>query len=374
LFIRTVYCHHGMPASLVSDRDTRFTSAFWASLCEQLGVKRQLSTANHPQTDGQTERVNRILEEYLRAYVGSRQDNWAQLLPLAEFAYNSSVQQSTGLAPFQMVYGHIPASPADIQAEAIRRQAAAARPAAADASAVELDQQQQQQQAAGAQPLEHQQQQQRQRHKPRGPSGGNRAAEELVEQLQANWALAKQHIQQAQQRQAAHANRRRSDVEFKAGDQVLLNIAHIRDSSSIHGSVKLHKKWLGPFTVICMRGPNAAELQLPDTMRQIHPVINVSMLRHHRQSAAFGQREQPPPDPVMVDGEEEFEVEDILDMRKHKYGRGERVEYLVLWKGYPEWEASWVPKGNLKNAPDILHAFHHRVQATNSLMGLVHGF
>jgi len=111
LFIQHVFANHGMPSVLISDRDTRFTSHLWQELQQQLGTKHKLSTAFHPQTDGQTERVNRVLEEYLRHYISDVQTDWDQWLPLAEFAYNNSWHEAIGTTPFFMNYGRHPRLP-----------------------------------------------------------------------------------------------------------------------------------------------------------------------------------------------------------------------------------------------------------------------
>src|SRR5690606_30699163 len=100
LFFITVVRHHGLPLSIVSDRDPRFTSLFWRALWQQLGTRLAMSTSVPPQTDGQTERQSRALEELLRAYVGDSQDDWDERLVAAEIAYNISVQASTQQAPF----------------------------------------------------------------------------------------------------------------------------------------------------------------------------------------------------------------------------------------------------------------------------------
>ena len=110
LFLDYVYRHHGLPRDIITDRGTQFTSKFWRAIMGQLGVKLNLSTAFHPQTDGQTERVNQILEKYLRAYVNSRQDNWVELLPLAQFCYNSSYHSSSRMTPFYANLGYTPLS------------------------------------------------------------------------------------------------------------------------------------------------------------------------------------------------------------------------------------------------------------------------
>ena len=99
IFFSVVFKNHGLPRVIISDRDAKFTSHFWQALFKQLGTKTAMSTAFHPQTDGQTERLNRTLEEMLRAYVTYKQDQWDEYLPAAEFAYNNSKQASTGFTP-----------------------------------------------------------------------------------------------------------------------------------------------------------------------------------------------------------------------------------------------------------------------------------
>ena len=90
---------HGLPEEIVSDRDAKFTSKFWSALMEILGVKRKLSTSFHPETDGQTERVNQSIEQYLCSFCNYDQNNWYELLPMAEYTYNNSVTTATGMSP-----------------------------------------------------------------------------------------------------------------------------------------------------------------------------------------------------------------------------------------------------------------------------------
>jgi hypothetical protein len=108
LFHENIELKYGSPRGIVSDRDTRITSQFWAEVCSYSLIKRKLSTAFHPQTDGQTEILNRILEGYLRMYTSLQQMNWAKLLPSAEFAYNNSRNSSTKITPFKALYGYDP--------------------------------------------------------------------------------------------------------------------------------------------------------------------------------------------------------------------------------------------------------------------------
>ncbi|MBW0506266.1 hypothetical protein O181_045981 [Austropuccinia psidii MF-1] len=105
LFIKNIFSKHGLSSSIVSDRGSLFVSSFWTNLCQQLKISRDLATAYHPETDGQTERLNQILEQYLWIYVSYNQDYWNTWLPLAEFAYNNSDHCSTKQSPFFTFYG-----------------------------------------------------------------------------------------------------------------------------------------------------------------------------------------------------------------------------------------------------------------------------
>ncbi|MBW0477766.1 hypothetical protein O181_017481 [Austropuccinia psidii MF-1] len=108
LFIKDIFSKHGLPSSIVGDRGSLFVSSFWTNLCQQLKVSRDLSYAYHPETDGQIERVNQILEQYLWLYVSYHKDNWITGLPLAEFSYNNSDHYSTKQSPFLTVYERDP--------------------------------------------------------------------------------------------------------------------------------------------------------------------------------------------------------------------------------------------------------------------------
>ena len=108
LFLDNVYRYHGLPDDIVSDRGTQFVSKFWRSLFEILKVDIKLSSAFHPQTDGQTERVNQVLEQYLRCTINYQQDDWTEYLPFAEFAYNNTLHASTQQTPFFANYGYHP--------------------------------------------------------------------------------------------------------------------------------------------------------------------------------------------------------------------------------------------------------------------------
>jgi len=100
VFLQEVWKLHGLSTGIISDMDAKFSGEFWEFLCKLLGIKRKMSTAYHPQTDGQTERTNQVLEGYLKNFVNYDQDDWYQLLPLAEFAYNNSATKAHGMSPF----------------------------------------------------------------------------------------------------------------------------------------------------------------------------------------------------------------------------------------------------------------------------------
>jgi hypothetical protein len=115
VFLDRIWKLHGLPADIVSDRGSVFVSSFWNSFVSILGVRLNTSTAYHPESDGQTERVNQVLEQYLRCYLDYHQTNWVDLLPYAEYAYNSSFHSSTHLTPFEICYGYVPTLDLDVE-------------------------------------------------------------------------------------------------------------------------------------------------------------------------------------------------------------------------------------------------------------------
>ena len=108
LYATYVLPHYGLPTRIISDRDPRFTSTFSRELCRSLSINQNISTAYHPQTDGQSERTNQRLEQYLRIFIDYHQDNWASLLPLAQYTLNSWPNATTKKAPFELIMGYVP--------------------------------------------------------------------------------------------------------------------------------------------------------------------------------------------------------------------------------------------------------------------------
>jgi hypothetical protein len=287
-----VFRLHGQPQSIVSDRDPRFTSRFWMEVMKLLGTRVKLSSAFHPQTDGQTERVNRTLEQMLRMFVGPRQDNWDELLPVLEFACNNAVHDSTGYTPFVLNSGRHPATPlergtARVQVPAVKDFTAAQRAALVDAKA---------------------------------------------------------HLLAAQQRQKSYADTARRELTLAVGAEVLLSTKHLR--LKVPTARKLLPRFIGPFRVSRRVGEVAYKLDLPSHMR-IHDVFHVSLLRPYEADKPL----KPPAPIVLSDGSVEYRVDHVLLHRIKRSGRTPRKEYLIKWEGYGPEHNSWEPERNL---PDSL--------------------
>jgi hypothetical protein len=245
--------------------------------------------------------------------VSYEQDDWDLHLAAAEMAHNHAVHASTGFSPFYLNYGRHPNLPLD---EAVK-----------DANV-----------------------------------SNNPTAAERVAGLHAAIEQAKAALQRAQQRQKAYADQHRREVEFKVGDKVLLSTENLRLKDK-QRSRKLDHKFIGPFEVRRRVSAVAYELALPSTLA-IHPVFHVSKLRvYHSGSSAFPDRasaapSRPPPEYIDGDGAEVWEVERVVAMREVRRGRaGVRKEFLVKWKGYPEWEMTWEPEAGLKQAKEAVQRF-----------------
>ena len=302
LFLDQVFKLHGFPETIISDRGSVFTSKFWSRLLELCGVKRKLSTSYHPQIDGQIERVNQILEQYLRAYCDYQQDNWCPLLSMAEFAYNNAIQASSKQTPFFANYGYHP--------------------------------------HFAVQPIVDAQ----------VPAAENRATllREVHNEL-------KKNVEAAQKEQAKYYDRRHMEPpDFKVGNKVWLLRRHIKTTRP---SDKLDYQRLGPFVILQKIGSRAYKLQLPKTMN-IHDVFHVSLLEPYHANIIPG-RIQSPPAPAIIEGQEEYEVEQILDSRIQ---RG-KLQYLVDWKGYGPADRSWEPIENLEHCNELIDKFHSKYQS-----------
>jgi len=306
LFRDHIWKLHGLPETIISDRGTQFVNGFWAHLNRILRTRALLSTAYHPETDGQTERMNAILEQYLRAYVSYLQDDWSEWLASAEFAGNSLRSETTNSSPFFALYGFEPRMGFEpVQADS--------EPATRDANSFAKS----------------------------------------MQQIQEYCRL---EMTAAQARYDKSANRSRQPARrYNVGDLVWLDARNIQ---TLRPKKKLDWKNLGPFRIRRVVSSYAYELELPDSMR-IHPVFNVSLLRPVAGTPLPGQV-QPPPPPVEVDGLEEWEVEEVVDSRIDRRGRGgrPRLKYTVKWIGYPDLQE--VPADWITNAAELVRNFHRR--------------
>jgi hypothetical protein len=273
-FMQFVWKYHGLPINIVSDRDPTFTSKFWMALMKALGVDLSLSTAYHPQTDGQTERINQILEQYLRCFINYYMDNWLELLHFAEFAYNNAEHSATKMTPFYACTGQHPRALL-IGNEEIKTPSAAER---------------------------------------------IKEIEEIQEELREN-------LIQAQQRAQKNFNKKvKPGPDFRVGDLVLLNARNIKTRRE---SKKLDQLYRGPCKILQAIGSNAYRLELPPQLQgKMHNVFHVSLLEPYIENS-IPERETPPPPPV-GDDLDLYEAEAILDSRL----KNRKVEYLVQWTGY----------------------------------------
>ncbi|KAJ1573261.1 hypothetical protein NDA12_005891 [Ustilago hordei] len=286
----------GYPDHMVSDRGRQFISGAWKAFAEQMGVKHSLSTAYHPQTDGQTERVNQVIEQYLRMYCNYEQNDWADLLDTAAFVYNNTVHNSIGVSPFFACYGWNPKAHPDIPQ----------RLGVNDPGCFEY------------------------------LMDGKERCKYLQEQ-----------IREAQRRSVDQYNRKHKDIEFKVGDMVYINR---RNWKTRRPTPKLDTRFAGPYPVQEWVGRRAYRITLPANLR-VHDVFHVSMLEPARTSS-LPQRAEQPTIPSLPDEDLDFEVEALIDKHSHNG----TTEYKVLWRGYSEEAASWEPVENL-NCPDLIQEY-----------------
>ena len=296
VFLKNVVSNHGLPKEIISDRDKLFTSKFWKALIEQLGIRHKLSTAYHPQTDGQTERTNQTLEQYLRCYINYQQDDWVRLLPTAQLAYNSATTETTKTTPFFANYGFEPE---------VTHMPGTDQEATVPQAKIE------------------------------------------VTKMATVWQQLRQELEFIQERMKRYANIKRIEgPTFKRGDMVYLTRRNIKTKRP---SNKLDFKKLGPFRVQERVSNVNYRLELPQAMR-IHPVFHVSLLEPAPRNAT------PDTTTEIEDEEPEYEVESVLDARS----ANDTVEYLVKWKDYPHEENTWEPREHLTGCPETVRQYHQQ--------------
>ena len=299
IFIDKIFRYHGLPDEIISDRGPQFRSRFWKALMNQLHVDPKTSTAYHPETDGQTERTNQCLEQYLRCFVCFSQDDWSNYLPFAEFAFNNAQSTSTGTSPFFANYGFHPRLDYTVNSNY------------------------------------------------QVPS-----VENYLNNLNSIIPILKDELASAQTRMKHYADKSRKDHKFQVNDLVWLLKRNIK---STRPTSKLDHKRLGPFKIIKQINPVTFELELPTSYR-IHNCFHVSLLEPVNEAYLLNPKE-PPLESIVVDDQEVFYVDKILDSKMVN----EKHYYLIKWYGCPDSENTWEPIDNLTGCDEALNDFNaHR--------------
>ncbi|GMF34441.1 unnamed protein product [Phytophthora fragariaefolia] len=305
-FVDCVLRHHGLPELVVSDRDPRFTSAFWTALFQLLGTKMLMSTAAHPETDGQPERVNRVLEDVLRSYATSF-TSWSKCLPLAEFALNNAEHASTGMAPFFANNARLPCVPALF---------AVGHPTVSGAFTLVGDNDDNDvddvvtpwtartliDPGNTGTPIAA-------NYTPKSPARqvDNAAVSAFVQRRESIARFVRDALQDAVDKQKENADKpgRKNMTTFKIGEQVLLSADSIRSSAVTNiGASKLAPHFIGPFRVTEVNG-EAYTLDIPTSL-QLHPTFYVGRLKKYYPAtvpsatdppaSTLERRVNPPPD------------------------------------------------------------------------------
>jgi transposase InsO family protein len=297
LYLRHVYPHYGLPKRVISDRDTRFASKWMRELCRILEIKQNISSAYHPQTDGQSERTNQRAETLLRIFCNAKQDNWAKHLPIIQFALNSWPNATTKHSPFELIMGWIPRTTWINQPTTIL------------------------------------------------------SVEQRLEELGTIRQHAFDSIKHAQDLMATRGTSR--FVPHKEGAMVWLEGTNLH---TFYPTAKLAPKRYGPFRIKRVLSDVSYELELPAQWK-IHPVIHANLLTPYKETELHGANFiRPPPD--LIEGEEEYEVEKVLDAKRK--GRGRKLHYLIQWHGFPISDSTWEPADHMTHSIDAIAEFYRQ--------------
>jgi Integrase core domain/Chromo (CHRromatin Organisation MOdifier) domain len=287
LFLDNVYKLQSLPHKIITDRDPLFTSNFWTELMKQLGVTLHFSTAYHPQTDGQTERLNHCIENYLRCMVFQKPRDWCKWISLAEWWYYTNYHTALKLTPFEALYGY-------------------ALP----------------QLSIGA-----------------VPKSVNQSVNDIMEERIRTARVLKEQLLKAQQRMKKFADKKRSERKFSIGDWVYLKLQPYRQVS-LQGKATAHKlkpKFYGPYEILRKIGEVAYELNLPKGS-MVHPVFHVSQLKR-----CIGESYEPEIKLPIVSSRGRVRIEPLAILDKRMQGRknSKKLEVLVKWSSLDEDEATW---------------------------------
>ncbi len=299
LLCNQVFRYYGLPEDILSDRGPQFTSRLWSAFFKALEINVSLTSGYHPQSNGQAERMNQELVRFLRSYCSKNQLDWSRYLMWAEYAQNSLQKPATGLTPFQCILGFQP---------------------------------------------------------PLFPWSGEPtnipSVNDWIQRSEETWDQAHQHLRQAVRRQQTQADRhRRQNPEYQAGQWVWLSTRDLRLRLPCR---KLSPRYVGPYQIRRQIAPVSFELTLPNHFR-VSPTFHVSLLKP-ADGPEEGSEEPPEeegPLPVSMEGEEIYQVRELLDSRR----RGRAIQYLVDWEGYGPEERSWVNADDILD-PSLVEDFH----------------
>ncbi|POS82116.1 hypothetical protein EPUL_006419, partial [Erysiphe pulchra] len=302
IFCQYVYRYHNVPESIVSDRGPQFISSFWKSFCTLIGTNLNLSTAYHPQTDGQTEIMNQYIDQRLRPYVNYYQDNWASMLPALDNAQLTIPHASLGISPYELSHGFPPRKSFDW------------KPLANPENAREKLTQDE--------------------------------ATMLVNSLKNAYDLVKSNLEKGQEKNKKDANKKRTEPNFSVGDMVWLLADNLRTDRP---SRKLDHQQRGPFRITSMKG-SSYKLDIPSSWR-IHPVFSANLLRKAATNPLPGQTCENP-SPVNIVGDDEYEIVRI----KNSKVKLNRLFYQAEWLDHID--NQWYPASDFMYAPHLVQRFH----------------
>jgi hypothetical protein len=301
LYIARILSLHGIPKTIVSDRGPQFVSKFWKELHKSLGTKLLHSSAYHPQTSGQTERVNQILEDMLRACVLEFQQKWDNCLPLVEFSYNNSYQESIKMAPFEALYGRRCRTPLNWSE----------------------------------------------------PGERSFFRPDMVKETEEKVQRIIHNLKEAQARQKSYVDKRRQPLYFLVGDYVYLKVSPMKGVLRFGVKGKLAPRYIGPFPVLEQYGPVAYRLQLPETLSAVHIVFHVSQFKKClRVPDRTIEVTDAVLEPDLTYSEHPIHV---LDQKDRITRRKTLKFYKIHWNQHSEDEATWETQDFLeKNFPGFL--------------------
>ena len=280
LFLLHVIRQVGIPDTIISDRGPQFVSDFWNEFCSRIGMKLKLSTANHPQTDGQTEIVNQYFDQRLRPYINYYQDDWDEWVAIIDYQQSALWHETIGQSPFFTERGYEPRTSFDWES-----------------------------QVSSSTPKE---------------KLNRDEAKSLVARLHESWQRAKETMAQTQERYTRQANKHRREVDFGVGDKVWVTTKHWKNDRP---SRKLASQMEGPYKILEQIG-HSFKLELPESMK-VHPVFHAEKLRKDPGNPLPGQANPEPPPLELSNSDTEYEVEKILAVKLIHT----KLRYRIQWKG-----------------------------------------